>query len=143
MHLAARLSDKAWPNPPSIFPRCVFTHPPVGAVGLDREEAQRAGHDVVVGTADCSDTARALTDEITDGVVRLVVDVGSRQVLGASMFGVRSDDLIQIVTAIMVGGMDIDRAARMVFPFPTLSQALEVAIADARHQLDRSSTEKA
>jgi len=118
-----------------VMPHCVFTSPPLGVVGTTAEQARSQGLDVVTGTARYDEVARAATDELPPGAAAVVVDRQSRRILGASIFGPRGDDLIQIVTALMVGDVTIDDAAQMVFPFPTMSQVLEVALGDAFDQM--------
>lgn len=132
--LADRLDGRAWPPTRPIFPHCVFTSPPVGMVGANAAAARADGHDVVVGRATYGDIARGATDEADQGEVAVVVDRPSGRILGASVVGPRADDVIQIVTAFMIGDVDIDRAARTVFPFPTYNQVLEVALEAARNR---------
>ncbi len=134
--LAARIQGRAWPDEEPVMPRCTFTSPPLGVVGRTAARAEADGFDVIIGRADYADEVRAATDEIDQGRAAIVVDRRSGTLLGASIIGPRADDLIQIVTALMAAGSDLSTASRMVFPFPTLSQVIERAIADAADQLD-------
>ena len=137
--LSDRLMGRAWPDETPIMPRCIFTDPPVGVVGCTAERAGRDGHAVIIGRADVGDTVRSRTDDLGPGAAAVVVDRSSRRLLGASIIGPRADDLVQIVTAMMAAGADLTTARRMVFPFPTLSQVIEAALADASEQLGRRS----
>lgn len=134
--LADRLLGRAWPDTSPTMPRCTFTDPPLGVVGRTADRCRQDGFDVVVGWADYEDVVRSRTDELGQGAAAIVVDRSSRRLLGASVIGSRADDLVQIVTAMMATGADLTTARRTVFPFPTLSQVVEAAIADASQQLD-------
>ncbi len=138
--LAARITGAAWNRPAVVMPRCTFTNPPMGVVGETAKAASERGLDVVVGSASYTEVVRASTDEIDDGVATIVVDRSDGTILGASIFGPRADDLVQIITAFMVGGADIHAAHRTVFPFPTLSQVVETAISDAVSKMDSTSS---
>ncbi len=134
-HLVAELMGRAWNEPVTIMPDAVFTDPPVGRVGQPAEACRADGHDVVVGWASYDELPRAATDEVERGRFALVVDRPSGRILGASAHGARADDLIQIATAWMTAGVPIRTAARTVFPFPTYSQVVELAMADALSKL--------
>ncbi len=130
-HLAATLLGEAWDGPVTIMPDAVFTDPPLGRVGRNSETCRAGGHDVVVGWADYDALPRAATDEVDRGRAAVVIDRPSRRFLGASLHGPRADDLIQVVNAWMAAGATLPMARRTVFPFPTYSQVLELALDDA------------
>jgi dihydrolipoamide dehydrogenase len=110
---------------------CVFTSPPVGAIGLNAKAAAEAGHDVVVGTARYSDGARYSTDDLEDGVVVVVADRRTGELLGCSGTGDRFDDVIGVVAALFHCGATVHAAAELVLPFPTIGQVLTPAFRDA------------
>lgn len=121
------------PSGPSTehMANCVFTSPPVGAVGLTAEAAVDRGRDVVVGTARYSDVARYSTDDLQDGVVVVVADRATGELLGCSGIGARFDDVIGIVAALLHCGCTVGSAAELVLPFPTIGQVLTPAFRDA------------
>ncbi len=106
---------------------CVFTDPPVAMVGLTAESAREAGHDVVVGTSRYSDIARHSTDGLEDGIVVVVTDRRSHELLGCSGTGARFDDVIGVVAALQHCGATVHHAAELVLPFPTIAQVLTPA----------------
>ncbi len=117
----------------SGMPNCVFTDPPVGSVGSTAQAARDAGLSVVTGTARYSDVARYSTDRLFDGAVVVVAESGSGRIVGCSGIGAHFDDVVSVVTALMVGGVTVGEAARMVIPFPTMAQILTPAFAAAAH----------
>lgn len=134
-HEARRLSRLLLGQPPGPstehMAHCVFTAPPVAAIGLTAEAAVDEGRDVVVGTARYSDVARYSTDELQDGVVVVVADRDTGDLLGCSGTGARFDDVIGIVAALLHCGCTVQGAAELVLPFPTIAQVLTPAFRDA------------
>ena len=66
----------------SAIPWATFTDPELSRVGMTEEEARAAGHDVVAATVQMKDLARAITSGETAGMVKLVVDRSTGQILG-------------------------------------------------------------
>ena len=133
--LARLLVDEA-PGPPTEhMAHCVFTDPPVAAIGLTAEAANGEGRNVVVGTARYSDVARYSTDDLEDGVVVVVADRATGELLGCSGTGARFDDVIGIVAALQHCGCTVQDAAELVLPFPTIGQVLTPAFRDAADAL--------
>ncbi|HSP02531.1 MAG TPA: NAD(P)/FAD-dependent oxidoreductase [Acidimicrobiales bacterium] len=129
--LARMLVDEP-PGPPTEhMAHCVFTAPPVAAIGLTAEAAHDEGRDVVVGTARYSDVARYSTDDLEDGIVVVVADRATGELLGCSGTGARFDDVIGIVAALLHCGCTVQGAAELVLPFPTIGQVLTPAFRDA------------
>ena len=139
-HEARRLARLLIGEPPGPatehMASCVFTSPPVGAIGLTAEAAAEQGHDVVVGSARYSDVARFSTDHLGDGVVVVVADRTTGALLGCSGTGARFDDVIGIVAALMHCGATVRSAAELVLPFPTIGQVLTPAFRDAVDAMD-------
>jgi len=114
---------------------CVFTAPPVAAIGVTAQEAE-GGRAVVVGTARYSDVARYATDMLDEGIVVVVADADTGELLGASGIGAHFDDVIGIVAALHHAGATVQQAAELVLPFPTMSQVLTPAFQDAVDAMD-------
>ncbi len=129
--LADRFCDQAWREDNPIMPRAFFTSPPFASVGMTLADAQAAEIDAVAGFAPYENVARFTTDELAEGMVAIVVDRTTGEILGSSIFGSRADDLIAIVVALMAGKVPIIEAARLVFAFPTIAQTVEVALREA------------
>jgi pyruvate/2-oxoglutarate dehydrogenase complex dihydrolipoamide dehydrogenase (E3) component len=134
-HEARRLARLLVGRPPGPaaehMAHCVFTDPPVAAIGLTAADAADQGLDVVVGTARYSDVARYATDDLDDGLVVVVADAGSGELLGCSGTGARFDDVIGVVAALQHCRATVHEAADLVLPFPTIAQVLTPAFRDA------------
>jgi len=112
------------------MPRCIHTHPEYAAVGLSEESARgerAAGRQVRVGLADLSANARAAALGQPEGVVKLVADARTGEILGVHILGPQASELIgQAVLAMRLEATVYDLAAAVHW-HPSLSEALSEA----------------
>lgn len=118
------------------MPHCIFTDPPAAHVGQSADDVEQGGGRPLRGEGRASDIARFSTDELDDGLVVVVVDADTGTIVGGSTSGPLADELIATATSWVHQGTHIDVARTQVFPFPTISQVWEVAIADAASKWD-------
>jgi dihydrolipoamide dehydrogenase len=114
----------------SAIPRCVYTDPPVAAVGRTRAEAVDAGVDVITATFDPGETARASSDGGGAGTVVLVADAARRVLVGASLVGPSADEWLGQLTLAVRAAVSLDVLADVVQAFPTYSEALTPPLRD-------------
>ncbi len=69
------------------LPWVTFTDPELARVGLTEQQAIDAGYDAVSATVKMGDMARAITSGETDGLVKLVADRATGQILRGTYFG--------------------------------------------------------
>ncbi len=102
----------------------VFTDPPLATVGLTEEQAQAEGIDTIVAETRFAETGRAITMDVTHGVMRLVATADGGEVLGAQILGPRADDIIHAVSAVMYFHGTAKDMLAMPWYHPTLSEVL-------------------
>jgi pyruvate/2-oxoglutarate dehydrogenase complex dihydrolipoamide dehydrogenase (E3) component len=117
------------------FPIAGFTDPGYGHVGMAEAEA-RAKHDIVVGMVRFTETARHIIDGRTVGFCKLIVDRGTRKILGCHVVGERAADIVQAVSIVMSGGLDVNELARVPLAYPTYVGTLTRAAYYAARQID-------
>ena len=78
----------------TVIPRTIFTDPQVAIVGLTDEEANARGIACVCNTIPMSAVPRAGAIRDTHGVIKMVLEQGSRRVVGVSMLGVNAGEVI-------------------------------------------------
>ncbi len=119
---------------PQAIPTVVFTDPEIAWCGLTEEQAKKEGIEIEVGRFPWAASGRALTLARPDGMTKLLVEPGSRRILGAGIVGAGAGNLIaEAVLAIEMGATAEDLALS-VHPHPTLSETLMEA-ADAIYGL--------
>lgn len=133
---ADHINGSRWDRTDAPMPRCVFSEPTAAHVGETVAEIEARGAPAIRGSARFGDVARFATDELENGLVVLTVDGSDGTVAGFSGVGPRVDDLVSTATALIHGHVHIETARTQVFPFPTMSQVLALAIADAACRWD-------
>ncbi len=110
-----------------VVPRAVFTEPALAGVGLTEAEARAAGHEVKVGTALFAHTGRAKAIGQTEGMVKLIADAESGELLGGHILGPHADDLIHEVAVAMHEHGTFERLTKTIHIHPTLAEAVKSA----------------
>lgn len=115
----------------------MFTDPPLGRVGMTEAEARESGRSVLKADLPMSSVSRAVLDSETTGMMRILVDADSEEILGATFFGLHGDDLAQQIGLAMQAGVGypIVRDALPIHPtvaefIPTLLGSVQ-PLADA------------
>ena len=107
-----------------IIPAVVFTDPEVAWCGLTENEAREKGIEVKVSRFSWAASGRALANDKTDGVTKLIIEPETERILGVGMVGSGAGELIsEGVLAIEMGATAKD-LAEAVHPHPTLSETL-------------------
>nr|MDQ6922016.1 NAD(P)/FAD-dependent oxidoreductase [Candidatus Dormibacteraeota bacterium] len=114
-----------------ILPRVTFTDPEVASVGITQEQAGQAGRDVRVGFASLVDAEKAQIDGQKHGHVKVVADAASGELLGCHVVAETAGDMIHEAVALMAGRVPVAAVARAMHAYPTLSELMRSALAEA------------
>lgn len=107
-----------------IVPYTVFTDPQLGRVGISEEEARKAGLPIRIAQMPMSRVARARETDETRGVMKVIVDAGTEQILGAAILGVDGGEVMSMVQIAMMGKLPYTALRDAVFAHPNLSESL-------------------
>ncbi len=111
----------------TAIPRVIYTEPELARVGLTEAEAREAhGDGVRVWRRPFADADRAVADDRTDGLVKLVADRKGR-LLGAHVLGHGAGNIIAELALAMRHGLTLARIAETVHPYPTYPEAVKQA----------------
>ena len=104
-------------------PQVVFTDPQVASVGLTEAEAREQGFDVRVVEYELGSIAGAsLRADGYSGWAKLVVDAGTRTLVGVTFLGSDVAELIHSATVAVGGEVPVDRLWHAVPSYPTISE---------------------
>ncbi len=106
------------------IPRCTYTDPEVGRVGLNQQEADERGIAVDVFRHDFSHLDRAATDG-AEGFIKVLVKKGTDRIVGATVVAPNAGELIGTISVAMTNGIGLKKLASTVFPYPTYTEALK------------------
>ncbi len=113
---------------PEAIPSCTFCYPPAASVGLSERAARERGHEPRVGRFPFSGNGRAIAAGLGEGFVKTVFDARTGELLGAHMAGPGVTELIQGFTIARELETTEAELMRVVFPHPTLSEAMHESV---------------
>jgi dihydrolipoamide dehydrogenase len=105
-----------------LVPYSVFTDPQLGRVGLTEQEARAAGHKLKVGKIPMAWVARAIERDETAGLMKVVVDAATDQILGAAILSAEGGELVQILEFVMLAGAPYTLLKGAIYIHPTLAE---------------------
>ncbi|MBV8198142.1 MAG: dihydrolipoyl dehydrogenase [Candidatus Eremiobacteraeota bacterium] len=124
--------DKSAAFDPVAVPNCIYTDPEVATVGLSEEEAKAAGHEVRIGKFPLAASGRARTMNESEGVIKLVGDAKTDQLLGMHIVAPQAESLIGEGVIALEMGATLEDIGLSVHPHPTLTESIMDA-AEAAH----------
>lgn len=114
-----------------LIPRCLWTEPEMGSVGLSEEDAEKKGFDVETGVFPYAINGMAMARNQVDGAVKIVSDARYGEILGVHIVGSNATEIIgEAVTAMQLEAT-VQELARGIRVHPTFSEAVVDAARDA------------
>lgn len=112
-----------------LMPYTLFIDPELGRVGLTEDEARKQGYDVLVAKLPANKVPRAVTSGETKGLLKIVVDKKSEQILGCSLLCHSAGEIMSVVQVAMLGGLSYKAVRNIIFCHPTMAESLNVLLA--------------
>ncbi len=109
------------------LPRIIFTKPTIASAGLTEAEARKSGIEVETTVLTLDAVPRALVDDDTRGLFKLVANAESRQLVGASVLADGAGDVIQSTVFAIERGMTVEEIASTWAPYLTMAEGLKLA----------------
>ena len=121
------------------IPAATFTHPEISSVGLSEADAKQLasdqGFELGVVRSYFKANSKALAELDSDGLMKLLFNKSSGEVLGAHIYGLHAADLIQEVANAVARRQSVRQLSTEVHTHPTLSEVVEVAYKQAAASL--------
>ena len=114
------------------MPAATFTSPEIATVGIQEHEAKEQGLNVKIGKFPFTALGRALSVGATDGMVKMITDAETDEVLGVSAVGYQASDLIAEAALAIEMGATAEDIALTVHAHPTWPESMMEA-AEAVH----------
>jgi dihydrolipoamide dehydrogenase len=105
-------------------PYCMFTDPQLGRIGLSEKEAKEKKLNYKVAVLPMSQVARGIETNETLGLMKAIVDVDSKKILGAAVLASEGGEIMSVLQMAMEGNITYDRIRNCVFAHPTYSESL-------------------
>jgi pyruvate/2-oxoglutarate dehydrogenase complex dihydrolipoamide dehydrogenase (E3) component len=113
-----------------IVAYALYIDPPLGRVGMTLAQAHRAGRKVRVGMRPMTRVARAVEKGETQGLMQVLVDSETQQILGAAILGPGGDEAVHTVLATMSAGAPYTRLAQTMAIHPTVSELIPTVLGE-------------
>jgi pyruvate/2-oxoglutarate dehydrogenase complex dihydrolipoamide dehydrogenase (E3) component len=110
-----RLSDR-------VPAYALYTDPPLGRAGITEAEARKTRKNVLVGSVAMADVSRAIEKGETAGLMKLVADGDTEEILGAAIMGPGGDEAIHCIIDLMTAKAPYTVLQRAMHIHPTVAE---------------------
>ena len=119
------------PVTPDSIAGCTYCHPQVASVGMTEARAKESGRKIKIGRFPFIGNGKAIALGEKEGMMKVIFDAATGELLGAHMIGAEVTELIQgYVVGRQLETTEED-LMHTVFPHPTLSEMMHEAVLDA------------
>lgn len=110
----------------------LFIDPPLGRIGMTKKEALEKGYEILVGYRPMTKVNRAKEKAETLGFMEAVIDAKTNLFLGACVFGVGGDEIINGITNLMYAKKPYTVLRDSVHIHPTVSELIPTMLEDLK-----------
>jgi NAD(P) transhydrogenase len=137
---AAHALDQPTHGMSELLPFGIYSIPEISYVGRHEEELTEAACPYEVGISRYRELARGQILGDSYGMLKLLVALDDRKLLGVHVLGTNATEVVHIGQAVMGNGGTVDYLVDAVFNYPTLAESYKVAALDAMNKLQAIST---
>jgi len=123
------------PPAPDYFPYGIYAVPELSTVGMSEQEVQGRGIPYECGIARFRETSRGHIMGLDDGMMKMIISLKTRRLLGVHIVGEGATELIHIGQAVMNLKGTLDYFIENTFNYPTLAEAYKIAALDAWNRM--------
>ena len=117
------------------FPFGIYAVPEMSMVGMTEQQLLSKGIPYETGIARLRETARGQIMGLEQGMLKLLISLEDRKLLGVHIIGEGATELIHIGQAVYVLGGTLDYFLQNIFNYPTLAEAYKIAALDAWNRI--------
>jgi NAD(P) transhydrogenase len=132
---SCRMFGAACDKMQELFPYGIYTIPEISVVGQTEEKLTAAKVPYEVGISKYAELAKSMMLGDETGMLKLLFNRNTRQLLGVHVIGQRATEIIHIGQAVLSFGGSIEYFRDTVFNYPTLAEAYKVAALDGLNKL--------
>lgn len=106
-----------------VVPYTVFLDPPLSRVGLTAKEARAQGYKIKEGTLPVNHMPRHKINNDGRGIFKVVIDEATHKILGATLYGMQSEELINIIKLAIDQDLDYTVLRDSIYTHPTMIES--------------------
>lgn len=115
-------------NPRSIsgrlIPYTLFTDPQLGRIGITEKEAKQKGINYRIMKMPMSFIARSIETGENKGLMKAIVDIDTKQILGCAILGAEGGELMSMFEIAMIAKLPYTELQNAIFAHPLLAESL-------------------
>ena len=108
----------------------LYIDPPLGRCGLTEAEVRQRGRPALVGKRPMTKIKRAIEKGETEGFMKIFVDTGTREILGAVILGPGGDEIIHSILDMMYAKAPATVIQRAMHIHPTVSELIPTMLGE-------------
>lgn len=113
------------------IPGCTYSMPQIASVGLTEKKAKELGKKVKIGRFPYMANGKAIASGETEGLVKVIFDEKTGELLGAHMVGAEVTEMIQGFVIAKQAELTEEDLMHTIFPHPTMSEIMHESVLDA------------
>ncbi|RMG94916.1 MAG: mercuric reductase [Chloroflexi bacterium] len=112
-----KLSDR-------IVTYAMYIDPPLGRIGMNEKQARESKRNILMATRPMRYISRAKEKDETAGLVKILVDADTEEILGATILGVGGDEIISMFAPFMYAQQSYKLFRKAVLTHPTVAELM-------------------
>ncbi|MBI2238131.1 MAG: mercury(II) reductase [Actinobacteria bacterium] len=109
------------------LPRVTFTSPQIASAGLTEAQARSEGRDVKTSVLPLSSVPRAIVNRETRGLIKMVAEASTDELLGVSILSEAAGEVIQAAVVSLKFRLTAKEVAETFHPYLTIAEGLKLA----------------
>lgn len=114
------------------IPGCTYSTPEIASLGMSEKKALESGKEIMIGKFPFTASGKATASGNRDGMVKLIFDKNTEELLGAHLIGDNVTEMISGLSVARQNGLTCTQILNAVHPHPSLSEAIMEAAAAAK-----------
>jgi len=102
----------------------LYIDPPLGHVGMSETQVKHSGKRALIGVLPMTSVGRAVEKGETLGLMKILVDADTKNILGASILGTGGDEVIHCILDVMYAKAPYTVIERAMHIHPTVSELI-------------------
>jgi pyruvate/2-oxoglutarate dehydrogenase complex dihydrolipoamide dehydrogenase (E3) component len=120
-----RVSDR-------ITAYALYIDPPLGRAGLTEAEVRKSGRKALIGKRPMERVGRAVEKGETQGFMKVLVDAGTKEILGAALLGIECDEVIHSILDVMYAKAPYTVIQRAMHIHPTVTELIPTMLGELK-----------
>jgi pyruvate/2-oxoglutarate dehydrogenase complex dihydrolipoamide dehydrogenase (E3) component len=113
-----------------ILAYALYVDPPLGRAGMTETQVRESGRNALVGKRPMTKVGRAVEKGESQGFMKVLIDAGTHEILGAAILGVSGDEVIHSILDVMYAKKPYTLIQRAMHIHPTVSELIPTMLGE-------------